>query len=202
MLHGGEEKCAAAPPTFSHIDGEGAERPEGMFKEPCRSSMLPSVALGPRPRRQPHCLDLLVTCYSSELKEQSTKTAQQKQTGGGVGVGGQGQALKQMAVSGGVWSSNRGSRSQQRSRGACAQKTLSTSQDGSLTNPAVWAQRSQDAERRAGILEERRWWGKGAGCASFLFPQARVSSGTGNGRLLLVPPYESKSGRLAAPDGY
>ena len=42
----------------------------------------------------------------------------------------------------------------------CAKKkkTLSASQDGSLTNPAVWAQRSQDALRG-----EEEWWRRGGG---------------------------------------
>lgn len=83
VLHGGEGECVAAPPTFSHFDGEGIERPEGMFQEPCGSSVLPSVALGPRGWQQPHFLDLLVTGYSSKLEGQSTKTAQQNQAGGG-----------------------------------------------------------------------------------------------------------------------
>lgn len=164
---------------------------------------LMTVTLGLRFRRQPHCLDLL-TCLQQWIRGTIDKNSSTKSGGGG-------QAWEQMAVSGGGWSSNRGSRSQRRSRRACTQKILSTSQDGSLTNPAVWAQHSQDALRRAGILEERGWWGKEAGGGgeekragrtSFLLLQASVSSGTGSGRLLLMPPCESKSGQLAARDAY
>lgn len=39
-----------------------------MFREPPGSSVLLSVAPGPRRWRRPHCLDLLVTCYSGELE--------------------------------------------------------------------------------------------------------------------------------------
>lgn len=76
VLHGGAAVRAAAPPTSSHLDVEGAERPAGMFKEPCGSSVLLPVAPGPRRWRQPHCLDLLVTCYSGELegRKQLNKT--------------------------------------------------------------------------------------------------------------------------------
>lgn len=39
------ENVAAAPPAFSHSDGRETERPEGVFKEPCGSSMSLSVHL-------------------------------------------------------------------------------------------------------------------------------------------------------------
>lgn len=54
-----------------------------MFQEPGGSSVLPPVAPGLTGWRQPHCLDLLVTGYSSEFEGQSRKTAQHNQAGGG-----------------------------------------------------------------------------------------------------------------------
>lgn len=82
VLHDREGQCTAAPPTFSHIDGEGAERPEDTFKEPRDSSMLPSVTLGLRFRRQLHCLDLL-TCLQQWIRGTIDKNSSTQSGGGG-----------------------------------------------------------------------------------------------------------------------